>query len=776
MDESEKPRVQAENNSIAIGEITISGNVTGNISIGHTIIQAADVHLRHDLGILLKNVQSTWIKGVLDRSVHQAALLDLAMEIREEAVDNPWRMVIESPDQTRESLPWGKKIRDIFYEANGLILILGEPGSGKTTTLLQLARDLIAEVDQTFTQPVPVILNLSTWTNKEQPLNEWAVAELSNKYRVPKKDGRRWLEEHRILLLLDGLDEVRAENRAACVEKINQLVKEYSLPGLVVCSRLKDYSVLGVRLGFYRAIYIQPLMPEQVDLYLESAGDKLASLRATLQADEALKTMAQSPLILNIMSLAYQNTSAEDLSEAALNTNAARRRHLFDTYIARMFKRKAGARPYDDEQTKHWLSWLARNMQLHHQHMFLIEGLQPSWLKEQKWRTAYILASRSIAGLIIGLIAGLSTGLGVQLIQASPYLRSGGVATPQQTVLNLISDIINILPVVLVFGPLLGLVGGLTIGFIDLFRFKVRNQSTDVRTPRTFWRSALNILGVGLTLLLSVGLLGGLLSAFIVEVWLIGNTSFQLMELLFFAALAGSLTGPMAGLIGGLIFGLRGMRQSLENDIQTVESLRWSWNRARKGIPFGLIAGLGVTLIASWLAMFLGSPRPLLEGLILGLSVGLLGPLFTGLKSNIVEAKTIPNQGILLSRQNAILIGLIAGAIGVLFISLFFGVFEVQKFGWTIGVTIGSVSGLIVGPMGGLIVALWYGGLDIIQHYTLRLILVIQNYTPANYTRFLDYTVDRIFLQKVGGGYRFIHRLLLEHFAEMDNSTKKVRA
>ena len=49
----------------------------------------------------------------------------------------------------------------------------------------------------------------------------------------------------------------------------------------------------------------------------------------------------------------------------------------------------------------------------------------------------------------------------------------------------------------------------------------------------------------------------------------------------------------------------------------------------------------------------------------------------------------------------------------------------------------------------------------------LPVILILQGDTPSNYVHFLDYAVDRIFLQKVGGGYRFIHRLLLEHFAEM---------
>src|SRR5688572_26295368 len=129
--EKAEPRVQAENNSIAIGEINISGTVTGGIRIGHTIIQPADARLRHDLSILLKNVQTTWIKGVLEKSLHETALLELGMELREEAINNPWRMVIDGPDQARQTLPRGSKIKDIFDEANRLLLILGEPGSGK---------------------------------------------------------------------------------------------------------------------------------------------------------------------------------------------------------------------------------------------------------------------------------------------------------------------------------------------------------------------------------------------------------------------------------------------------------------------------------------------------------------------------------------------------------------------------------------------------------------------------------------------------------------------
>jgi len=40
------PKIQADNQRIAIGEINISGNMTGNITIGHTIVQPAPAGAR----------------------------------------------------------------------------------------------------------------------------------------------------------------------------------------------------------------------------------------------------------------------------------------------------------------------------------------------------------------------------------------------------------------------------------------------------------------------------------------------------------------------------------------------------------------------------------------------------------------------------------------------------------------------------------------------------------------------------------------------------------
>jgi hypothetical protein len=56
---------------------------------------------------------------------------------------------------------------------------------------------------------------------------------------------------------------------------------------------------------------------------------------------------------------------------------------------------------------------------------------------------------------------------------------------------------------------------------------------------------------------------------------------------------------------------------------------------------------------------------------------------------------------------------------------------------------------------------------NVASYYRLRINNYWNGYIPWNYGRFLDHCVDLIFLRRVGGGYIFVHRLLMEHFAEM---------
>jgi hypothetical protein len=149
--------------------------------------------------------------------------------------------------------------------------------------------------------------------------------------------------------------------------------------------------------------------------------------------------------------------------------------------------------------------------------------------------------------------------------------------------------------------------------------------------------------------------------------------------------------------------------------------------------------------------------------LTLWLLCGMVGGGISGLTSAPLKVKCKPNQGIRYSTINY-LIGLLTYTLSITILITIICLLLDQ-----------SVSGLIDGLINGLalsltispFVALGVGGRASIQHLLLRLLLYRNNYIPWNYARFLDYCTERLLLQRVGGRYRFMHRLLQEHFAAM---------
>ena len=143
----------------------------------------------------------------------------------------------------------------------------------------------------------------------------------------------------------------------------------------------------------------------------------------------------------------------------------------------------------------------------------------------------------------------------------------------------------------------------------------------------------------------------------------------------------------------------------------------------------------------------------------------LFSPLFLLLSIVIIETepeKTIvPNQGIWKSLKNTMVFGFVGAIIGtVAAIGMRFMMFQNSP---------DTLLALLIYCVP--YYALWLGFLSLgacNKHFILRVILYFKGYIPWNYTRFLDYAAERIFLRKVGGGYIFIHRMLMEHFAKME--------
>jgi TIR domain/NACHT domain len=157
---------------------------------------------------LLKRVRTIWIEGLLDHSLQQAARLALHLQERPDVLVNPWRLQVQELDRPPQPLPPDTSIVQLYDEADGELLILGEPGAGKTTLLLELARTLLERAEAEERHRLPVVFNLSSWVQSRQPLADWLVEELWTKYQVPHKLCQVWIDTDQVLPLLDGLDEM----------------------------------------------------------------------------------------------------------------------------------------------------------------------------------------------------------------------------------------------------------------------------------------------------------------------------------------------------------------------------------------------------------------------------------------------------------------------------------------------------------------------------------------------------------------------------------------
>jgi GTPase SAR1 family protein len=304
-------------------------------------------------------------------------------------------------------LPNSTSIIKAYDESGQGLLILGEPGAGKTTLLLDLAREWLTRAEGDEMHPIPVILNLSSRANKQQPLATWIIEQIQLVYQVPPRFGQAWLEHDQWLLLLDGLDEVEVSARDACIEAINTYRGEHFNP-LVVCSRSHEYLTQDARLILPSAVVVQPLQEQQVADYLKRVGKPLTAVRAALRSNPTLQQLITTPLMLNVIILTYRDKAVKDLPQ--FGSAEEQQQQIFDRYVQRMLEQQTGH--FTAQKTWHWLTWLAQQMKQHHLTEFYLESLQPSWLSTNLSRVTYAL----LVGLGVGLLAGLIFGLGVGLL------------------------------------------------------------------------------------------------------------------------------------------------------------------------------------------------------------------------------------------------------------------------------------------------------------------------------------------------------------------------
>jgi eukaryotic-like serine/threonine-protein kinase len=543
--------------------------------------------------------------------------------------------------------------------------------------------------------------------------------------------------------LLDGLDEVESGARKECINAINNYRQVHPLVHVVVCCRITDYLSLPTKLRLLNAVVIQPLTQEQIDTYLENIGDRKEALHEALQKDADLRELTTTPLMLTILMFAFRTMPLDKIS--ALSSFEAKREQVFAAYVQHMLKRRGASNRYTPQQITHWLTYLARQMKRQSQTVFYIEQMQPDWLPKKWQRYLY----RALTGALLGgLLGGLFLWPALYLFgRLVPYLIPN-FFNPY----GYLSILVSVSVIGLVIGSLVGLVIGLS-----------RRKTTAIRTADVITWSWANAFRAFIISMVS-GSFG-----FLIAISL-GNSTFIVFFLLIIV------------LFGGILSALasRFPRRKAHQHTHIVP-YQGIWSAFGRGMLIGLItAGLTLTAYTLFLNSILSlfSPDTLFiyiySVIIACISGVMIGIIFSISTSQLDTRNSIkPNQGIWRSAFNGgrvllIIVFIVLFIIGMYLIALLHEYTINNQQNHTAFIFDQIIAGAILGLMIGTFFGLLNGGMACIKHMMLRLFLWRARAIPWNYVGFLDYAAERVFLCKVGGGYIFLHRLLLDYFASLE--------
>jgi hypothetical protein len=143
-----------------------------------------------------------------------------------------------------------------------------------------------------------------------------------------------------------------------------------------------------------------------------------------------------------------------------------------------------------------------------------------------------------------------------------------------------------------------------------------------------------------------------------------------------------------------------------------------------------------------------------------------LGLIF-GPRTPLCETVPAPGQGMEMSRRRGLRAGVLSGAVAALVLGGVAGASVGATMGAAAGLVVGLLDGLSIGAIVGAGVSLRRGCGAYVRHALLHRLLIRAGAAPPDYVGFLDHAAALVLLRRRGGGHEFVHRMLLDHFADL---------
>ncbi|MEZ2301004.1 MAG: HEAT repeat domain-containing protein [Microcoleus sp.] len=235
-------------------------------------------------------------------------LTDLQVEVRVEMPpeDRSPQTPKKQPETKIDRLEVISGIRK--YLRDGNVLLVGKPGSGKSTVLQRFRWELAREALKDGDRPIPILVQLRS----DRSIVQAICAEFRQaKLRVSDTEVDDLLLDGKLLLLLDGVNEMPSPQRR---QEFQLFRDENSDTPMILTTRdLALGGSLGIEKQLEMCALTQPQMREFVHKHLPQHGDSL--LR---QLRDRLREIAETPLLLWMMCEVFESTGEIPQSKGEL--------------------------------------------------------------------------------------------------------------------------------------------------------------------------------------------------------------------------------------------------------------------------------------------------------------------------------------------------------------------------------------------------------------------------------------------------------------------------
>lgn len=309
-----------------------------------------------------------------------------------------WNIDLKVGSNTPVPVGSDQQLADILNRSdiNRQLLIVGPCGSGKTSTLLELSRQLLLAAEGDISQPIPVMIDINSlevkrrkswyaneWlANKDASgIREWVVRSwiadaIEEKYEIEEDLIEDILHKKLILPLVDDFDKIDLEFQCLWIPIINNTFSNKDkYPGFVLSSRRDKYPFPDGRPQLNGTLYLQALTDRQIqDCLISYQCDQFWN---AFQANPEFLSISRKPQYLNLAILALQTQNHSFLE--TLSSKDQIEDFLYSTYISwKISELSTANHTYEIHKIDKWTTWMSCHLSRNSETTFSVANLQPS--------------------------------------------------------------------------------------------------------------------------------------------------------------------------------------------------------------------------------------------------------------------------------------------------------------------------------------------------------------------------------------------------------------